>query len=483
MRRKLVSFCAVALLLLLMPVYVGASPERSRGIQSAGPPQAAVHVVQRGETLFLIAERYGTTVDALAHANRLSDPTHIYVGQQLTIPTASSQVASQRATSYVVQAGDSLNWIARRHATTWRHLAEMNRLLSPDVLWPGQVIRVPAVDWTERTSSGLHIVKQGETLYRIALRYDVTPWALMAATDRWAYPRLLYPGLAVLVPGGGVSHLPVPFESVEIEPLPVTQGESLIIGVRTREPVTLTGSVFGRRVQFSELGGIYYGLVGVHVLTEPGLYQASLTGIDADERSTEITVDIVVEAGEYGYERIQASPSLLDPAVVAAEQARLDLLRPTFTEERKWTVPFASPCPGTISSYFGTRRAYNDGPYTSYHAGVDLRGSTGTPVHAPADGTVVLREEFAVRGNALVLDHGWGVLTGYWHLSQIDVEVGQEVERGDVIARVGNTGLSTGSHLHWEMWVGRVSVNPLQWLEAFYAWPEQEEQPDQGDLP
>jgi murein DD-endopeptidase MepM/ murein hydrolase activator NlpD len=84
----------------------------------------------------------------------------------------------------------------------------------------------------------------------------------------------------------------------------------------------------------------------------------------------------------------------------------------------------------------------------------------------------MLAEPLTVRGNALVLDHGWGMLTGYWHLSKIEVDVGQRVQKGDLIARIGSTGLSTGSHLHWEMWVGGVNVNPMEWLRLFYAWPE-----------
>jgi murein DD-endopeptidase MepM/ murein hydrolase activator NlpD len=84
----------------------------------------------------------------------------------------------------------------------------------------------------------------------------------------------------------------------------------------------------------------------------------------------------------------------------------------------------------------------------------------------------VLAEPLAVRGNAVVLDHGWGMLTGYWHLSTMEVQVGQQVAPGDLIARIGNTGLSTGAHLHWEMWVGGVNVDPLQWLEPLYPWAD-----------
>jgi murein DD-endopeptidase MepM/ murein hydrolase activator NlpD len=69
------------------------------------------------------------------------------------------------------------------------------------------------------------------------------------------------------------------------------------------------------------------------------------------------------------------------------------------------------------------------------------------------------------RGNAVLIDHGWGLVTGFWHLSSTNVEIGQAVTKGEIIGKVGNTGLSTGSHLHWETWVNGVSVDGKQWLD------------------
>jgi murein DD-endopeptidase MepM/ murein hydrolase activator NlpD len=83
---------------------------------------------------------------------------------------------------------------------------------------------------------------------------------------------------------------------------------------------------------------------------------------------------------------------------------------------------------------------------------------------------VLLAEPLTLLGNAIVIDHGWGVVTSYAHLSAIGVQAGQSVSQGELIGKVGNTGLSTGAHLHWEMWVSGNSVSALQWLEESPAW-------------
>jgi murein DD-endopeptidase MepM/ murein hydrolase activator NlpD len=92
---------------------------------------------------------------------------------------------------------------------------------------------------------------------------------------------------------------------------------------------------------------------------------------------------------------------------------------------------------------------------------VDLPGATGTPIHAAQRGTVVLAEELFFAGNAVVVDHGLGIYTFYGHLSEISVKVGDAVETGDVLGKVGATGRVTGPHLHWGLTVEKARVNPL----------------------
>ncbi|MGB9871571.1 MAG: LysM peptidoglycan-binding domain-containing protein [Anaerolineae bacterium] len=456
---------AVFLLLVVFPLPVRA--------QSGGPGETASsppfqeHVVAAGETLFSIARRYGTTVDAIAHANSIPDPRQIFVGQRLVIPGLLGPVDTW--TAHIVRPGETLTGIARQYGLDWRTIALANHLVNPTLLTAGQVVRIPT--GREVATGALHAVQPGETLLHVAFRYGVSFWDLLKAnwTDR---PPVALAGQWLLVPGARPTGMPSPFRKIDVSPIPARQGDTLTVIVHTEKPVALEGRLFDRAVPFAEENGVYYAYVGVHAFTEPGLYEMTLTAT-ADGETATVAVAVRVEDGGYGYERIDVPPSragLLDARVIAAERDRLAQARALFTPQRYWRGPFRLPVDGAISSYFGTRRSYNGGPYNSYHEGVDFDVGAGAPVYVPADGVVVLAEPLAVRGNAVVIDHGWGVLTGYWHLSRIEVSVGQSVRAGDVIGRVGNTGLSTGAHLHWDFWVGGVNVNGLRWAAADGPW-------------
>lgn len=115
------------------------------------------------------------------------------------------------------------------------------------------------------------------------------------------------------------------------------------------------------------------------------------------------------------------------------------------------------------TSSFGTRLDPFRGN-TSFHPGIDLAAPVGTPVHATAEARVTRAAFASGYGKLVVLDHGGGIETRYGHLSQIAVKVGQRVHRGDVIGRVGSTGRSTGSHLHYEIRLSSQAINPLPFL-------------------
>ena len=98
------------------------------------------------------------------------------------------------------------------------------------------------------------------------------------------------------------------------------------------------------------------------------------------------------------------------------------------------------------------------------HKGLDIATRSGTPIIAPADGLVVFAGREGGFGNMIIIDHGYGITTRFGHCSSLDAKLGQKIKRGDVIARVGNTGRSTGPHVHYEVAVNGVSVNPSRYI-------------------
>jgi len=169
------------------------------------------------------------------------------------------------------------------------------------------------------------------------------------------------------------------------------------------------------------------------------------------------TVTIAVTARDWPTERINGVPpkTVNPPPEVAArirrEQAQVVAARRRDDARTDFTQTFIWPVQGRISGRFGRARVYNGQP-GSPHSGLDIAAPNGTPVKAPVSGIVTLAHpDMYLSGGTLVLDHGFGISSNFIHLSRIDVEVGQRVEQGQVIAAVGATGRATGPHLHWGM--------------------------------
>ncbi|HDQ72833.1 MAG TPA: LysM peptidoglycan-binding domain-containing protein [Chloroflexi bacterium] len=178
--------------------------------------QSQVHVVRAGENLFRIALRYGVTVDALARANGLSDASHIYVGQRLTIPGGSGSPAPSPDTPsvHVVQAGENLYRIALRYGISYQSLAAANGIANPNHIYAGQRLMIPggATPSPQPSPSGqTYTVRRGDTLSAIALRFGVSMWAL-ARANGISNPSFIYVGQVLRIPAGG-SPAPAPAPS------------------------------------------------------------------------------------------------------------------------------------------------------------------------------------------------------------------------------------------------------------------------------
>jgi len=181
-------------------------------------------------------------------------------------------------------------------------------------------------------------------------------------------------------------------------------------------------------------------------------------------------VRLVVRHPSYPSERLKVPPRMVqyDSATrlrVESELARArEVSRRSHERPRLWSAPLTLPRDSRITSAYGGAREYN-GQVTSRHMGTDFAGAVGTPVGAAARGVVALVADFYLAGRAVYLDHGAGLVTGYFHLSQADVAEGDTVAAGQRIGAVGRTGRVTGPHLHWIMRYGGISVDPMTLVE------------------
>jgi murein DD-endopeptidase MepM/ murein hydrolase activator NlpD len=394
----------------------------------------------------------------------------------LFVPAAHAAPPDQEPTTvYVVQLDDTLSAIASRYDTTVQALVQANGIKDPNLIHPGQRLVIPSASPTPEptTREQVHVVQRGETLYRIAQRYGTTVQALVAANNL-ANPNLIHWGQKLILPSAMASPaepLPAPFGAVELAPLPIVQGQTLVVKVQTEGTVGLSGLYDKDRPVIFVEGeqrtlGERWALVAIHALTEVGTHPLKLTATDAGGQQTEVLLSVLVVDGGYGVENIVLPPArstLLDPDLINAEWERLAQVFEVFGRQQLWVGPFIVPAEGPITSQFGTRRSYNGGPAQSYHEGIDYDAPPGAAVLAANDGQVALAEPLTVRGNAVIIDHGLGVHSGYYHLSEITVQEGQPVKKGDVVGKVGDTGLATGPHLHWEIRLNRINVDPEQW--------------------
>jgi len=219
-RLLLVSILVILLFGVGSPLW--AAPEA----QSTG---TSVHIVQWGETLTVIASRYGVSAASIAQANELYNPNFIYAGQRLVIPTGAAPAPpSGSTTTYVVQPGDTLNVIAARFGTTAAQLAASNGLWNPNFIYVGQVLKVAgsASPSTPPTTTCTYWVKRGDTLTTIALQYRTTVWAL-AIANNLANASFIWVGQQLTIPGCSQGSTPAP--TAAPTPVPVPGGPKAVI--------------------------------------------------------------------------------------------------------------------------------------------------------------------------------------------------------------------------------------------------------------
>lgn len=181
------------------------------------------------------------------------------------------------------------------------------------------------------------------------------------------------------------------------------------------------------------------------------------------------TIIFKIVEGQYNKEKITVEGSKVTPPKdvlkrIEEEREEANKIYATANVGLKFDSKFILPMSSAVTSPFGTARVFN-GTLKSYHGGTDFRAAVGTSVIAANDGVVVIAKDRYYAGGSVVIDHGEGIYTQYYHLSALNVKVGQSVKKGDTIALSGASGRVSGPHLHFGVIVGGVQVNPINFVK------------------
>ncbi len=212
-----------------------------------------------------------------------------------------------------------------------------------------------------------------------------------------------------------------------------------------------------------EDGQRWIAIVGVPLGTATGLQQLEVDGTQ---------VAFTVGGRSYREQHItlknqrQVNPNPEDLKRIERELAEQNAAYRIFRPEQPSNLLFDKPVDGPLSSPFGLRRFFN-GEERNPHSGLDFAVPTGTPVKSPAAGVITLVGDYFFNGKTVFIDHGQGLVSMFCHLSAIDVKVGDRVVRGQPVGKVGSTGRSTGPHLHWNVSLNDVRVDPAIFIGAY----------------
>ncbi len=439
--------------------------------ESSGP----VYIVQPGDTLLGIASQFGITTQELIDANGISNPDILSVGTQLVIPGLTG--IQGILTTTAIPLGENLFSLMREYQIDRSIFIRLNRLTSPAEIYAGSYLIIPENNSSDFFPSYKQI-NENISIFDLAVIQNQNPWKAVlqnqTVTDWFFLPSdsLLFTNSTTAQVTSLISPL---IASIELRPLPLIQGATVEITLSTNQPLTLSGSLNGFSLSFFETNpNEYVALQGIHAMAPIGLAPFELSGTSSDGKSFSFSQNMLLDSGNFGQDPpLQVEPTTIDPAIVAPEE---DLIRslvsqvtPTLQWEGLWQQPLGDPL--CVKSRFGNRRSYNGSDFTYFHAGVDF-GTCATEntlsIYASASGIVVYVGTLTVRGNATIIDHGWGVFSAYYHQDSINVNIGDYVTKGQEIGIIGKTGRVTGYHLHWEVWVHGVQVQPFDWLENSY---------------
>jgi len=258
------------------------------------------------------------------------------------------------------------------------------------------------------------------------------------------------------------------------QPADLGQGETALLTVRQAGATRASVRFLSKHYPLMSAGdGLFWCVLGVGLLVPLGSGSATVT---TRARGGEVLATVEASYEVVHVDRpvdyLTTTPEVA--AVLTVEAAETETYLRTFEQfnlfegRPRWNGTMQLPVQGIQTTAFGQGRSLNGGPVSGQHSGTDIANEAGTPVHASAAGRIAWAGPMPIRGNTVLVDHGAGVVTGYHHLQEIEVDVGQMVDAGEEIALMGTTGFSTGPHLHWEMTIYGINVDPMTWTTRVF---------------
>ncbi len=432
-----------------------------------------VYVVQPGETLSLIAEKFNVSVNEIISINNISNPNLISPGTRLYIPGLKG-ISGELAT-YTVGIGESLNSFIEKYQIPLGILTQVNRLTSPNEIYAGSNLII-SVDQVKPKNVARLVLKSNQSALETAILLGENPWKQAIGNNLSTTIQLLPSDVVYLKSddiSGEISSISPLLKSVTINPLPLSQGNTVTVKVDSNEPIDFDGKLNGFDLHFFQSGkNEFYALQGIHAMAEPGLVSFSLNGNSSDGQIFSFQQMLLLQQTPFVKDPpINVSDETIDPAITKPEDDYVKGLVSVISADKLWSGKFLYPLdePICYKSMYGNRRSYNGSDYTYFHTGLDFGVcAPSLNIYASASGRVIFAGPLTVRGNAVFIDHGQGVFTGYFHQSQIKVNVGDMVQAHQLIGIIGSTGRVTGPHLHFDLWVNGVQVNPQDWFRNSY---------------
>ncbi|HKK83546.1 MAG TPA: LysM peptidoglycan-binding domain-containing protein [Atribacterota bacterium] len=392
------------------------------------------HIVEPGENISIIAQKYYVPVEKICQLNQISEQDYVYPGQRIKIK-ASEQVAGGSKTAqdviskdekseknnisseedsqpvyYTVKPGDTLWSIAQNYDVSMEGILAVNYLSNKDVLSVGQKLEIPAMGGSNQGSQKIQIVEytvvKGDSLWNIAQKFDIKMHEIISINQ--------LDNITQLSVG---QKLDIPASERAVASGQEKKASATSTGKQEEKPKDVIHTV--------QKGETLWGI--------SRKYQVSIQSITSSNRISESS-------------RLVVGQKLTIPNV------------------RNSSIPtrsFIWPLNGLITSQFGMRTL---GGRRDYHTGIDIDGRTGDSIRVVESGKVSFSGYINGYGNIIIVEHAGGYSTVYAHNSNNLVREGQRVSKGDIIARVGATGNSTGSHLHFEIREDGKPVNPLIYL-------------------